>query len=95
MAERTVIVRSSSGLHARPAALFVRAAGKQPAAVRIRLGDGPTVDARSMLSVLSLGAGCGAEVTLSADGDGADDAVAALADLLSRDLDAEEPASSQ
>jgi phosphocarrier protein len=92
MAERTVIVQSRSGLHARPAAMFVRAAGKQPAAVKIRLGDGPAVDARSMLSVLSLGAECGAEVTLQADGDGADEAVAALADLLGRDLDAEEPA---
>jgi phosphocarrier protein HPr len=92
MAERTVIVRSRTGLHARPAAMFVRAATKQPAAVRIRVGDGPAVDARSMLSVLSLGAGCGAEVTLQADGDGADEAVDTLAELLSRDLDAEEPA---
>jgi phosphocarrier protein len=74
--------------------MFVRAAGKQPAVVKIRMGDGPAVDARSMLSVLALGAGCGAEVTLQADGDGADEAVAALADLLSRDLDAEEPAAS-
>ncbi|MEN3357666.1 MAG: phosphocarrier protein HPr [Mycobacteriales bacterium] len=94
MAERTVVVRSRSGLHARPAAMFVRAAGKQPAAVKIRKGDGPAVDARSMLSVLALGAGCGTEVTLQAEGDGADEAVAALADLLSRDLDAEEPAAS-
>jgi phosphocarrier protein HPr len=92
MAERTVIVRSRSGLHARPAAMFVRAATKQPAPVRIRVGDGPSVDARSMLSVLSLGASCGAEVTLEADGDGADEALDALAELLGRDLDAEEPA---
>jgi phosphocarrier protein len=94
MAERTVVVRSRSGLHARPAAMFVRAAGKQPAAVKIRMGEGPAVDARSMLSVLALGAGCGAEVTLQAEGEGADEAVTALADLLSRDLDAEEPATS-
>ena len=42
-------------------------------------------------SVLSLGAKCGTEVTLEAEGDGADDALDELADLLARDLDAEEP----
>ena len=46
-----------------------------------------------MLSVLALGAKCGAEVTLEADGDGADAALAELVDLLARNLDQEPEAS--
>lgn len=89
MASRTIVVGSASGLHARPAALFVAAAAAQPVPVTIRTAGKPPVPARSMLSVLSLGAKCGTEVTLEADGDGADAALTALADLLARDLDAE------
>lgn len=89
MPTRTVIVGSASGLHARPAALFVAAAAAQPVPVTIRTGDKRAVPARSMLSVLSLGARHGAEVTLQAEGEGADAALDALADLLVRDLDAE------
>jgi phosphocarrier protein HPr len=89
MPVRTVTVGSASGLHARPAALFVAAAAAQRVAVTIRTADRPPVPARSMLSVLSLGARFGTAVTLEADGDGADEALDALTSLLVRDLDAE------
>jgi phosphocarrier protein HPr len=92
MPSRTVTVGSRTGLHARPAALFVAAAAAQPVAVTIRTAERGPVPAHSMLSVLSLGAKCGTEVTIAAEGAGADDALAALADLLAQDLDAEEPA---
>lgn len=88
MFSRTVLVGSASGLHARPAALFVAEAAKQPVLVTIRTGDKKPVPARSMLAVLSLGAKKGTEVTLEADGVEAQVAVDALADLLERDLDA-------
>ena len=92
---RTVIVGSTSGLHARPAALFVSAAGAQPVPVTIRTGDKKPVPARSMLSVLSLGAKFGTEVTIEADGDGAEAALDELAALLARNLDEDsEPAAS-
>jgi phosphotransferase system HPr (HPr) family protein len=95
MPSRTVIVGSASGLHARPAALFVAAAGAQPVPVTIRTGDKKPVPARSMLSVLSLGAKFGTEVTIEAEGDGADAALDELAALLARDLDEDsEPAAS-
>lgn len=90
MAERTVTIASSVGLHARPAALFVQAATATGLPVTIaRPGEDP-VDARSILGVMALGAKHGEEVVLSADGDGADDALESLVALLSRDLDAEE-----
>ncbi|MET8118515.1 HPr family phosphocarrier protein [Micromonospora sp. DT44] len=88
MPTRTVLVGSASGLHARPAALFVAEAAKQPVLVTIRTSDKKPVPARSMLAVLSLGAKKGTEVTLEADGDDAQAAVDTLADLLERDLDA-------
>ncbi|WP_049574731.1 HPr family phosphocarrier protein [Nonomuraea sp. SBT364] len=90
MASRTVTIASASGLHARPAKLFVREAARLGVPVRIRAGDGKAVPASSMLGVLSLGAVHGTEVTLESDAPGADDALDALAALLSRDLDAEE-----
>src|SRR6266508_3292014 len=62
MPERRVVVGSKVGLHARPAALFVQAAAKQPVKVTIAKGNRPPVDARSILAVLSLDARGGEEV---------------------------------
>jgi phosphocarrier protein HPr len=89
MEQRTVTVGSAGGLHARPAARFVKAAAAAPVRVKIRVGDGRAVDARRMLSVLSLGAKQGSVVTPEADGEPAGQAVDALAALLEKDLDAE------
>ncbi|GGV27963.1 HPr family phosphocarrier protein [Actinomadura sp. LOL_016] len=89
MPERTVVLGSAQGLHARPAKIFVQEAARQPVPVFIRIGDRAPVPAGGLLGVLSLGAGPGAEVILSADGDGADAVLDELAALLARDLDAE------
>lgn len=87
MAERQVVVGSRIGLHARPAALFVKAASEQPVKITIRKGDGPAVDARSILRVLALGAKNGDTVTLEADGDGAVEALDAVALVVAEDHD--------
>lgn len=89
MPYKTVEVGSATGLHARPAALFVAAASEQPVEVTIRTAEKPAVPARSLLAVLALGATQGTEVTLEADGPEADAALEHLADMLARDLDAE------
>ena len=89
MATRTVIIASAVGLHARPAALFVEAATNTGLDVEIsKDGDDP-VDATSILGVMALGAKHGEEVTLTAEGDGADEALESLVAFLSRDLDSE------
>jgi phosphocarrier protein HPr len=88
VAERTVVIASKVGLHARPAALFSKAAAAAPVPVTIRKGDGRAVPASSILSVLTLGAACGDEVVLAAEGDGAEAALDELAVLLAQDLDA-------
>jgi phosphocarrier protein len=89
MASRNVVIASSVGLHARPAALFVEAATNSGLDVEIaRPGEDP-VDATSILGVMALGAKYGEEVVLTADGEGSDATLDALVALLSRDLDAE------
>jgi phosphocarrier protein HPr len=87
MPTRVVTVGSRTGLHARPAALFVAAATALPLPITIAKGDGPSRNAKSILAVLSLGAGQGDEVQISAEGDGADACLDELAELLARDLD--------
>ncbi|MBD8609172.1 MULTISPECIES: HPr family phosphocarrier protein [unclassified Frigoribacterium] len=89
MPERTVTIASSVGLHARPASLFSQAAGKSGAKVTLTSPAGKTVNAASILGVLSLGIGHGDEVVLATDGDNADTALDELATLLETDLDAE------
>jgi phosphotransferase system HPr (HPr) family protein len=61
-------------LHARPAANFVRAAMRFSADISVTVAE-RTVDAKSLLSVLALGARRGSELRLHAEGD---DAAAAL-----------------
>ncbi|MBC7303654.1 MAG: HPr family phosphocarrier protein [Nocardia sp.] len=86
MSTRTVIVGSEVGLHARPAARLTKAVQATGVAVRISLGGGEPVDAASVLAVMTLGAGHGAEVTLHAEG--ADAVLDQLATLIATDLDA-------
>jgi phosphotransferase system HPr (HPr) family protein len=64
-------------LHARPAGALAVAAGKFAATVTVSVGA-KTVDAKSVLGVMGLGATSGQQVTVSADGPDAAEAVAAL-----------------
>ncbi len=89
MATRDVVVGSRIGLHGRPAAIVVRTAAAQPVSIKISTGDRPPVDASSIIAVLALGAHGGDTVTISADGEGAETALDALAEVLAQDLDAE------
>ncbi|HEY0188073.1 MAG TPA: HPr family phosphocarrier protein [Cellulomonas sp.] len=88
MTTRTVTIASRSGLHARPAAIFAQAAGSAGVPVTIAPVGGAPVDASSVLRVMALGLGHGAEVELSADGPDAEPALDRLAALLATDLDA-------
>ena len=89
MSERTITVASSVGLHARPASLFAQAAAKTGVAVTLTSAAGKTVNAASILGVLSLGIGHGETVTIAAEGEGADEALDSLAEVLNTDLDKE------
>lgn len=82
MPQRQVRVGPGVGLHARPAALFVKAAAKAPADVRIGKPDGEPVNAKSILSVLGLDVRGGDDVVLSTDGDGAEETLQELAGMI-------------
>ena len=74
-----VEVRNPSGLHARPAAVFVRAAGAHKADVRIKnlTTDSLEVNAKSIIALLSIGVLRGHRIRLTVSGD--DEATAAEA----------------
>ncbi len=90
MAERNATIASSVGLHARPAGLFIAAVNKQSLTVTISKDGSAPMNAASILSIMSLGAAHGDVVTLVAEGDGAEGALAELVALLETDLDAVE-----
>ena len=84
MKSLAIEVRNPSGLHARPAALFVRTAAGYRSAIRVRntTRSGEPVDAKSILSVLGIGVSKGHVLELIADGDDEDAAIAGLLDLI-------------
>lgn len=89
MAERTATVASSSGLHARPAKLFVQAVQATGVPVTISVDGGADLNAGSILTLMGLGATHGTVVTLKAEGDGAAAALDTLVSFLETDHDAE------
>ena len=89
MREVTLTIRNKVGLHARPAALFVRTAGKFKSKVSA-VKDGREVNAKSILSVLTLGAEQGAVVTIRAEGEDEVEAVEALQELVENNFGEEE-----
>jgi phosphocarrier protein HPr len=68
-------------LHARPAGVFVRAAASFAATIEVQ-ANGRRANAKSILEILGLGADGGTELTISASGDDAVEAVAELASLV-------------
>ncbi|MBP2410006.1 HPr family phosphocarrier protein [Brachybacterium fresconis] len=87
MPERTVKIASTSGLHARPAAIFSQAASEQMVEVTIEKAGAAPVRASSILKLLTLNADHGDVVTLRSEGEGADEALDALTALLEKNLD--------
>jgi phosphocarrier protein HPr len=87
MAERTVTVASANGLHARPASLFVQAVANSGLTVNLTKGD-KTLNAASILGVISLGVEHGDSVTLTAEGENAEAVLDELATILTTDQDA-------
>ncbi|MGV1003927.1 MAG: HPr family phosphocarrier protein [Candidatus Nanopelagicales bacterium] len=82
MAEISVILPPGVGLHARPAALFVGAAAKSACDVTIGRPGEPGVNAKSILGVMGLGAKAGEEMVVVAEGDGSDELLASLKEIL-------------
>jgi phosphocarrier protein len=81
MISRTIEITNRRGLHARASAKFVTLASTLPAKVEVEK-DGARVVGTSIMGLMMLGAAIGDTVTISASGDGAEEAVAALSELV-------------
>ncbi|NIV40507.1 MAG: HPr family phosphocarrier protein [Anaerolineae bacterium] len=81
MPEITLTVHHEVGLHARPAAMFVKTAKRFCSAIKVTHGE-REANAKSILSVLTLGVDQGAVITLHAEGEDADQALEALTALV-------------
>jgi phosphotransferase system HPr (HPr) family protein len=84
MAQATLTLKNGAGLHARPAAMFVQTAGRYEATVRVSnlTQESSAANAKSILSVLGLGAECGHTILIEAEGPDAADAIAGLRALV-------------
>jgi phosphocarrier protein len=80
MTEREITVRNRAGIHARPAALIVQTASKFDSTVMLRKDD-EEINAKSIMGIITLGAGYNTTLTLTADGDDEADAVEEIARL--------------
>jgi len=78
---RTVLIGNRRGLHARASAKFVTLASSQPCELMVEK-DGNSVTGTSIMGLMMLGAAMGDTITISAAGDGAEDAVLKLVGLV-------------
>jgi phosphocarrier protein len=88
-ARRTVEIINKRGLHARASAKFVKLAADFDAEVTVSR-EGQTVDARSIMGLMMLGAGPGSMLELSAEGPEAAEALGALCELVSARFEEDE-----
>ena len=82
------IIQNRLGLHARPASMFVRVANKHRADIWVQK-DGQRVNGKSILGLMTLAAGQGAGIVISAQGVDAEKAVQELEKLVQRRFDEE------
>ena len=84
MTRRPVVVKLKTGLHARPAALFVQEANKFSSDIYVEK-DEKKVNAKSIMGIMSLAISSGTDVFISAEGADSEQAVSALAAFVSRE----------
>ena len=84
MEKREFHIIPETGIHARPATLLVQAASKFNSDINLEY-NGKSVNLKSIMGVMSLGVGQGADVTITADGDDAKEAIEAIADTMKKE----------
>lgn len=85
MKEFKYVIKDAEGIHARPAGQFVKEAASFSCKVTIGKGE-KEVDAKRIFGVMGLGAKCGEEITVKTDGEGEEEAIAALSKFLEENL---------
>mgnify|MGYP001781806538 CR=1 FL=1 len=84
MEKREFHIVAETGIHARPATLLVQAASKFNSDINLEY-NGKSVNLKSIMGVMYLGVGQGADVTITADGDDAKEAIEAIADTMKKE----------
>ena len=84
MEKREFHIIAETGIHARPATLLVQSASKFNSDINLEY-NGKSVNLKSIMGVMSLGVGQGADVTITADGDDAKEAIEAIADTMKKE----------
>lgn len=84
--EQTYTVMNPSGIHARPANLIMDAALQFTSAVTVRTAT-KTANAKSIVSLLKLGARMGDQVTVSAEGDNAEQVIRAIGEIIGSNVE--------
>lgn len=84
MEKREFHIVAETGIHARPATLLVQAASKFNSDINLEY-NGKSVNLKSIMGVMSLGVGQGADVTITADGDDAKEAIEAIDDTMKKE----------
>ena len=84
MEKKEFHIIAETGIHARPATLLVQAASKFGSDINLEY-NGKSVNLKSIMGVMSLGVGQGADVTISAEGDDEKEAIAAVAETMSKE----------
>ncbi len=79
--QQTVTVLNESGLHARPAGMFVKTASKFKSDINIICNES-AYNAKSIMNVLSLGISKGTDIIISSDGEDEKEAMEALVSLV-------------
>ena len=86
MAQRELTILNKLGIHARPAAQFVKTASKFTSEIRVEK-DGEEVDGKSIMGLMMLAAGNGSVIIVAAEGEDEDAALEALTDLIERNFE--------
>ena len=81
MVEEKVVVKNKLGLHARPSALLVKTASSYRSCNVFLSRDGQVINGKSIMGVMMLAANLGSEVTITVQGEGEEQALAALVKL--------------
>ena len=79
-----ITIKNPQGLHARPAAMFVQVASKYNSNITIQKGD-ERVNGKSIMGILTLGIEKNSRIILEVDGDDADEVMAELTALLTKE----------
>jgi phosphocarrier protein len=83
--KKTVQIKNKTGLHARPAALFVKKAGEFKSEINVIFED-KEVNAKSVMGVMSLGASKGKEIMIQAEGEDSQEAVNQLVSFVENEM---------